>query len=67
MGVAQVGLWVPTPSLWGMAQLHLRGTPPGGFASTGFKCMSSDRHPSAGSLGQRDHLAAASDFALLCV
>ena len=36
MGEVQVGLWVPTPSSWGMAQLHLRGTspPPGGFAST---------------------------------
>ena len=71
MGEVQVGLWVPTPSSWGMAQLHLRGTspPPGGFASTGsYSASVVPRHPSTGSLGRRDCLVTAGDFALLlCV
>jgi len=67
MGEVQVGLRMPTPSPWGMAQLHLRGPPPGGFASMGSKCLSSAQASQCWSLGRRDCLAAARDFALLCV
>ena len=37
MGEVQVGLLVLTPSPWGVAHSHLRGTNslPGGFANTG--------------------------------
>jgi len=48
MGEVQVGLQMPTPSPWSMAQSHLQGTslPPGGFARTTHSTCLVYRQPS---------------------